>query len=393
MVKLLPALKNFGITFLISALIFSVVAYFLAGFLTSTVSGILDDENERLDSLFEDLPEDTTVPEEEDPSVIPEVEGDSFTVLFAMTDKRDDVFDYLPEKEEDIKKIETDAEKSVGLLTKDYHTEKIKSIVLVRVSKETGEYSIIPIPSVSKVYTQMGAGYTLLEDLEYFYDKEYFIQKVAAMTGITPDYTFFVNVTEMDDVIKAIGGFACAIPEDIYTDGENYLVKPPEESTTEETSAETEAPDKNAEKDKTDGTAAEEEKVELKKVVSRGNVTIGASNVEAILLFEDYTDGVAERCELHAEFVKGLLGKLSSMDDAALSSVYTALTKKDKIETDMTKEQLLAKGDLIRAYGDFTVTVHEYPGAMSGELFVPDIMDAAKDFLGLRLPADPTKVS
>ena len=56
----MPAFKNFGITFLISVLIFSIVAYFMVGFLTSTVSGILDKENDLLDSFFTEPVTDTT---------------------------------------------------------------------------------------------------------------------------------------------------------------------------------------------------------------------------------------------------------------------------------------------------------------------------------------------
>ncbi|MBQ7827393.1 MAG: hypothetical protein IJ386_03925, partial [Clostridia bacterium] len=231
----MPAFKNFGITFLISVLIFSIVAYFMVGFLTSTVSGILDRENDRLDSFFTEAPTDTTDVLQNTDEDAPEVKGDSFTVLFGITDKREEVYDYFPETDKEIEKIETDQKKSVGLLGKDYHTVKVKNIVLVRVCKETREYSIIPVPSISRVYTQMGAGYTLLEDVMYLYDKEYFVQKVSAMTGIIPDYTFIVNVTEMDDIVKAIGGFSCYVSEDIYTDGKNYFPEPPKETTSTET--------------------------------------------------------------------------------------------------------------------------------------------------------------
>lgn len=389
----MPAFKNFGITFLISVLIFSIVAYFMVGFLTSTVSGILDKENDLLDSFFTEPVTDTTDPDKKDPDDIPEVKGESFTVLFALTDKRTDVYDYFPEKEKDIEKIETDAKKSFGLLTKDYHTVKVKSIVLVRICKETGEYSILPVPSISKVYTQMGAGYTLLEDVMYFYDKEYFVQKVSAMTGIIPDYTFITNISEMDDVVKAVGSFTCYVSEDIYTDGKTYFPEPPKETTSVETTVpETKAPEKD--KNKADVTTKEEEKKpEIKKTVSAGKVTVGASNVEAILLYENYTEGVAECSELHAEFVKGMLSKLSKMDDSALAKLLAELVKKEKIQTDMTEAQLKNKGEIIRAFDKFTVKIYEYPGAMAGQLFAPDIMGAARQYLGLRIPADPEAAS
>ena len=59
----------------------------------------------------------------------------------------------------------------------------------------------------------------------------------------------------------------------------------------------------------------------------------------------------------------------------------------------MTEEQLQSKGELVRAFPDFTVKIYEYPGVMSGEIFSPDIMGAARQFLGMRLPPDPAKAS
>lgn len=368
----MPTLKNFGITFLISALIFSIVAYFLVGFLTSAVSGILDEENGRLDSLFTEEPQASSDSSATVPSAVPDVKGNSFTVLFGVTDRRDDCYHYYPDESE-LEKLDTELEESVGTLVCDYRTVKVKSIVLMRVSKETGEYSFISVPSVSKVYAQMGAGYTLLEDLMYFYSEEYFVQKVSAMTGITPDYTVFVNVTDMDDVLKALGGFTCYIPDDIYTDGKSYFPKPAEETGTD--------------------TGSDKEKPEIKKAVSAGNVTVGASNIEAILLYEDYSDGIKERSELLTNLLRGVMGRLSRLDDSGLSKVYKSLTKDDTIDTDMRESELLAKGELIRAYGDFTQTSFEYPGAVSDGVFSPDTMKAVKQLLGLRIPADKTKNS
>ena len=215
------------------------------------------------------------------------------------------------------------------------------------------------------------------------------------MTGITADYTFIANITEMDDIVKSIGSFTCRVNEDIYTDGKTYFPEPPEETTVTEvtTTAETTASDKNKDKDKNAVTTEKEEAVKIEKAVSAGKVTVGASNVEAILLFEDYTDGVSKYSEIHSEFVKGMLSKLSGMEDSSLTKLLSDLVKKDKIQTDMTEDQLKSKGEILRAYDEFTVNVYDYPGAMSGQEFAPDIMDAAKQFLGLRIPADPAKVS
>ena len=61
---MLSALKNFGVTFLISALLFGVIAYFATLFVSSTVNSILDDESNELNDIMSQLDE----PAEEEPA-------------------------------------------------------------------------------------------------------------------------------------------------------------------------------------------------------------------------------------------------------------------------------------------------------------------------------------
>ena len=49
---MLSALKNFGVTFLISALLFGIIAYFATGLVTNTVGQMLDDEDASLDNII-----------------------------------------------------------------------------------------------------------------------------------------------------------------------------------------------------------------------------------------------------------------------------------------------------------------------------------------------------
>ena len=66
---MLSALKNFGVTFLISALVFGVIAYFATLFVSSTVNNILDDESKDLNEIISSegtAPEETQAPEEHD---------------------------------------------------------------------------------------------------------------------------------------------------------------------------------------------------------------------------------------------------------------------------------------------------------------------------------------
>ena len=66
---MLSALKNFGVTFLISALLFGVIAYFATLFVSSTVNSILDDESSELNDIIssEGLPPEETQAQETTP--------------------------------------------------------------------------------------------------------------------------------------------------------------------------------------------------------------------------------------------------------------------------------------------------------------------------------------
>ncbi len=394
----MSALKNFGITFLISALIFGICAYFLVGFLTTTVDGILNGENEELEHLITEEPPQTA--ENPDKRIVPDVEGSSFTVLFGVTDERPEIYKYYPDTSESINAIDTKGD-TMGTLSK-YTNVKVKSIVLARFCKETGECTLISIPSITRVYTQMGGGSTLLEDVNSFYDKEYFVSKVFALTGIKPDYSVIVNVTELTEVLNAIGTFTVYLPEDIYSDGKNYVTAPPETEETSETTVTTTVTttakkndkDKKKETDETDTEEPETTVTEIvyEKAVKAGNVTVTSGDLEAMILFENYADNGKTRCELLADIVKGFLEKLSQMDDDSLYWVYTALAD-DEIDTDMTSEQFIAKGNILRALGSYETTVMTYPGSYYPDThsFKPDVLAATKDYMPLRMPADPLK--
>lgn len=384
----MSALKNFGITFLVSALIFGVVAYFAVGFFSSTVSGILNDESE-LEELFTEAPQDNNnvSGDEEDP--LPQVEGESFTVLFALTDKREELYKYLPREEEDVDDIDITDKGSVGLLTEDYSTEKVKGAVLMRVCKESGEYTFIPVPVRSKVYTQCGG--IPLEDVMYRYGRDYFVQKIAAMTGIVPDYSVIVNITEMDDIVKEIGSFVCHVGEDIYTDGKEYYPRPEEETTVLTTAPEDRVPADGDTATDTDAVDTEDEPT-LEKVVSAGNVTIGHTNVEAVLLFENYENGQTDRSVLLVDVLRGIIGNLSRMDADALGKLYEELTEDEGlILTDMTQADLERKAELLGVFAEYDTVIYSYPGTQKGDEFIPDIDKATLELLPIRLAADATK--
>jgi len=302
------------------------------------------------------------------------------------------------------------------MLSAKYTTEKVKAAVIVRVSKETKEYNFIPVPTMSKVYTHGGA--VPLESVLFRYGRDYFVQKVTSMTGIVPDYTFVVNITEMDDVMSAVGSFNCYIHEEIFSDGKNYFLEP-EVTTAPETTSDSDSKDKK--KDKTEATTEiVTEEVTIEKVVDAGNITVGPKNIEAILLFEDYSGGQTNRSTLIVDILKGIISRLAEMDEETLGKLYDELIgeseiaaettaseeddtgddkkddKEDKeediiVRTDMTKEDLLRKAELLSVFGEYESTFYEYPGTQKGNEFIPDIDKATLELIPLRILPDPTK--
>ncbi|MBP3377109.1 MAG: hypothetical protein J6L96_00015 [Clostridia bacterium] len=401
----MSALKNFGITFLISSIVFGIVAYFVTGLFTSTVDGILDDPNELLGQLLTEAVEVTTEEIKEPDDDLLEIEGDSYTVLITVTDRNDNLYEYYPKTEEELKAIPTDDKKSQGLLSKEYKNVKTKAIILMQVSKETGEYRFIPIPSVMEIHFPMirkHGDYVPVEDIMYMYDEEFYVNKIEAITGISPDYTVLVNITEFDDIFKETGDITCHIKDDIYTDGKTYFTmtkdefKEYEEEQKAKEEAKKEEDEKKDDKDKNDKNDDKvkdeepEEEIIIEKVVSAGNVTVGAKNIEAIFMYENYENGFTERSDLLVELLKSFLSKLSSMDDATLARVYGNLYNKGYITTDISNEQFLSKVELLRAYNDYEAVTYHYQ-ANQKKLLDLDIQNAVKQLLGLRLPPDPSK--
>ena len=143
---MLSALKNFGVTFLISAALFGIIAYFATGFVTSTVSSILDEEDEELDQIIQNNPagEDTAGTDPGTPGTEEEIpEGESFNFVVITTDYRPDLNnDYQPALEtmKEHNWYNTPPEDTMGSLSSDYRKAEVSSIVLSRVDKERCEF-------------------------------------------------------------------------------------------------------------------------------------------------------------------------------------------------------------------------------------------------------------
>jgi len=220
---MLSALKNFGVTFLISAALFGIIAYFATGFVTSTVSSILDKEGEELDNIIQNDPSgDETSP---DASANPDgedqvPEGESFNFLVITTDYRPDLYnDYQPTLDLmlDHNWYSTAPEDTMGSLSTEYRENGAASIVLVRVDKERRQFIYSYFTPEPQVYTT--TGYHTLSDVYTLYGKEAVAEHIHAMTGLRVKYTTLINGYNFDELISVLGTVTAGLNKDIYRDG------------------------------------------------------------------------------------------------------------------------------------------------------------------------------
>lgn len=226
---MLSAFKNFGVTFLIAAIIFGVIAYFAVGFVLNTVDSIMENEKGELDSIIQN-PETGEGDGESDGELVDppedEIVGESFNFLVITTDYRPDIYsDYKPSKSEVDKGNwdEAEYEDTAGFLTQKYRTKSASSIVLVRVDKENKQYIFSYISPKIRVYTS--SGYRTLAEVYEYYGKQTLAEYVNALTGISPKYTLLVNGYNLDEVVSILGETNASIQRDIYYDGMYYSMQ------------------------------------------------------------------------------------------------------------------------------------------------------------------------
>lgn len=224
--NMLSALKNFGVTFLIAAILFGIIAYFATGFVTSTVKDILEEEQTELDEIIQSEGEvspntpstEVAEGEGEEDDKIPE--GESFNFIVFTTDYRPDLYnDYSPALST---MYNTDwysvpAEETAGLLSGDYRTTNLSTILLVRIDKEKRQVMYSYITPEARVYTP--SGYHTLSEVYTLYGKNTVTEHINAMTGLRFRYSLLMNGYNLDEFIELTGTQTVHSARDIYHDG------------------------------------------------------------------------------------------------------------------------------------------------------------------------------
>ncbi len=339
---MLSALKNFFITFLIAALIFGSAAYFATKFLTNTITGIFAAESSELEGILtpensgNPSPSDTSVPDNPSVNDDPDasIQGDSFNMLFIVTDYQSDMFDdYFPDQDTLKEQLEAGETGEFGLLGKEYRYPRAVATVLLRADKERKEFTYTVFPAITRVNTPTGDH--TLGDLYNLYGKNYIVDQVAAMTGLTIDFHLHVNVTELYDIVFEMGGFPLYLKEELYYDGRVSTSQRPEDGFTE-------------------------------PFYTIGSNTIDGAGSIALMMWEDYSSAaaLADRNDLLVDILSAILTKVTALPQAEFTAFYDKIYESGWIDSNFTTKDLVSRMELICAISSdtFTVKTLDYPG-------------------------------
>ena len=339
---MLSAFKNFFVTFLIAALIFGSVAYFATQFLTDTITGIFDAEKNELDDILHSSTPDTTPVTEPtdpgitDPSTDRVIEGDSFNMLFIVTDYQPDIFhDYFP-SDDDLADMENDEAAFTGLLGTPFRRVGTCATVLLRADKERKEFTFTVFPSVMRVTTS--AGSVSGSDLYSLYGRDHIVSRVSAMTGLSIDYYLVVNVTELSQIISNMGGINMYLTSDLYYNGQIATTQKP-------------AP-------------GEEDLIPLLYTI--GNNDIDGAGATALMMHNEMDSAatVNARNTFLVSFLTAVMDKLTAMPETDLTAFYDDICANAMVDTTFAVPDFISEISLIYAWNDpaFKKTTLEYPG-------------------------------
>ena len=346
MVLMLSAFKNFFITFLVAALIFGAIAYFATQFLTETISGIFDSESNELDSILNPTPSNTESPDntntpgtDDRPVTDPEEEitGESFNMLFVVTDYQPDMFtDYRPDAETLGQMQNESAADHFGVLSAPFRKTRAVSVVLLRADKERREFTYTVFPAATRITTSSGDH--TLGDLYELYGLDFIINTVSGISGLTVDYHLAVNVTELYEIVNAMGGFHLYFTKELYYNG--FV------ATSEKPSPET----------------ANNPPL----LYDIGKNTVDGSGVIALMMWDDTTSAAThtERNTLLVNTLSAILEKLTSLPEAEFTALYDRICTEGWVETTFTPKDLVAQIELIYKIKDesFIKKTLDYPG-------------------------------
>ena len=334
---MLSVVRNFVITFLVSAIIFGLIAYGISTFVVSSL-GLGGDGEENLESqsmAIETTPSSpVTGGEDTKPDDNPDVlQGNSFNVLLIGTDYQPDMFnDYDLSLQNEGREGFPMIERPVGA----------DMIILLRIDKEYKKFIFCSIPSETKV--SVDGVTTKLGDVYDEMGIDYFSQQITALTSLPIDYYAVISVDGMKNIVDELGGLTYYVTQDMkYFD-----------------------PTQNLD-------------IDLKK----GTQKLDGEKAMMLLRYNGYSDNGTTRRNVALSFMKVFFNRFLTPEYLPQASEYWEKFL-SYVETDFTEEDFTEKLELIFSYSEFIAEDITYPG--SGTLidgdryFEPNISKAYSTF-------------
>lgn len=330
---MLAGLKNFLLTFIISLVIFGIIAFFVVNMIMDSigVGSFIDGNNDPVQTGGEDYV-DTPKGNE----ALLELDGNSFNMLFVGLDYAPDIFyDYYdPDTVSSL--VNFDSGKIAGELVTDgeYRAVSADTILLVCVSKEREEFAFTAISPGTIIKRQNEN--VCLSDIFESEGTRSFIESVHSLVGVPIDRYAFVSLYEFPSLIDIIEGVDFNVPCDMKYD--DY-------------------------------------KGGLHINIKEGIQHLDGEKALQVLRFNKYEGTVNSRLKTTVSFARAVMNKMT--DPKYITKAAALFREAEKmIITDFTASDLSSNLDLIFSYPTFEPVNIELPGTYStidGRLcFIPN---------------------
>lgn len=353
--------KNFSVTFLVSVVVFALIAYFSMnivqnvmakghGIVTDPATGTSEnDTGDDADLLYKYVTDDSgNIVTDESGSAVTEivdidsdptnvVDGKSFNVLFIGTDYQPDILsDY------DLSEYNSEV---VGFKVKErrFCTD---TLILMHVDKEQKSFVFTAIPANTRV--MVGGGTVAIGSLCTDYGVDFLCDKITALTGLNIDYHVSMKISDCVSLINTLGGIEFDVPIDM-----NYV----------------------------------DETQQLEINLKAGLQTLNGENALEMLRYNGYANGNISRMEIGIKFVKALFEKMTASEYFAKApGIFSSISY--CLETNFTVEDFTSHLELIFAYPEYQAVEIQYPGTTvsyeGGHYFEPDVLSATEVFRQFR---------
>lgn len=317
------SLRTFLITFGVSLLVFGLCAFFITGLVLGSISEMISGERPA-----ETAPAATDAYGEIDTGIkvpIEEIRGESFNILLIGTDYRPSLYtDYHPALAAQYPFLASTASLiSVGEdgEIKRYRTVSADAVMLVSVNKEKQSVTVLQIPGEMQI--SVGGVNVSVGDLYYLKGLDYFIKKMAGITGMEIDYYALTDIERIAAVVDAMDTINFTVPCDMqYTDEISGLT------------------------------------ISL----SGGTQNLDGNAVAQMLAFDGYTSSDLSRNKTMLAFFRALASKMTNA--AYMRKAVSIFNSAGKyVDTNFTADDFGKNIDLIFCYNRFTQNIIEYPGS------------------------------